>query len=209
MNAQRQMHWNNIYATKPVNGVSWYQDIPEKSLQLIHQFMPVEKQPAVIDVGGGASRLVDALWAEGYQSLTVLDIAATALAQSQARLGPASEHIAWLVADVTDTVLPHEAYDLWHDRAVFHFLVQPEEQAKYVQLVGKALKPGGVLVMSTFAPDGPEKCSNLTVRRYDCDEVWRIPGPTFKLLLSDREIHQTPFQTQQAFSYCVFQKQNQ
>ncbi|MBS1807349.1 MAG: class I SAM-dependent methyltransferase [Acidobacteria bacterium] len=206
MNAPRQIHWNNIYATKLVNGVSWYQDIPEKSLQLIHQFMPVERQPAVIDVGGGASRLVDALWAEGYRSLAVLDIAETALAKSQARLGSASEHIAWLVADVTDTKLPNDAYDLWHDRAVFHFLVEPEERSRYVQLLRQALKPGGVLVMSTFAPDGPEKCSNLTVRRYDCDEVGRILGPTFKLLLSDREIHQTPFQTQQAFSYCVFQK---
>jgi len=206
MNVHRQTHWNHIYATKPVDGVSWYQNQPEKSLQLIHQFKPVEKQPAVIDVGGGASRLVDALWAEGYRSLAVLDIAETALAKAQARLGPASAQIAWLVADVTNAELPDEAYDLWHDRAVFHFLVEPNEQAKYVQLVGKALKPGGILVMSTFAPDGPEKCSNLPVHRYDCDEVGQVLGTGFKLLLSEREVHQTPFQTQQAFSYCVFQK---
>jgi hypothetical protein len=100
MNVNRQIHWNHIYTTKPVNGVSWYQEKSEKSLQLIHQFMPVERQPAVIDVGGGASRLVDALWAGGYRSLAVLDIAETALAQSKARLGPASEHIVWLVADI-------------------------------------------------------------------------------------------------------------
>ena len=133
MNVNRQTHWNHIYETKPLDGVSWYQDQPEKSLQLIHQFKPVEKQPAVIDVGGGASRLVDSLWAEGYRSLAVLDIAETALAKSQARLAAASEQITWLVADVTTAELPNEAYDLWHDRAVFHFLVEPEEQAKYAQ----------------------------------------------------------------------------
>lgn len=206
MEINRQTHWNHIYATKPADEVSWYQGKPEKSLQLIHRFMPVEKHPSVIDIGGGASTLVDHLWAEGYGSLTVLDIAETALAKSKERLGHAARKISWVVGDVTTMDLPINAYDLWHDRAVFHFLVQPEEQTKYVQLVNQALKPGGILVIATFAPNGPEKCSGLPVNRYDCAGLWNILGQNFELLLSDREIHQTPFHTQQAFSYCVFQK---
>lgn len=206
MEATRQAHWNNIYATKPVDGVSWYQGKPEKSLQIIHQFMPAENHPTVIDVGGGASSLVDHLWAAGYASLVVLDIAETALAKAKERLGQAARQISWVVGDITTTDLPANAYDLWHDRAVFHFLVEPEGQTKYVQLVNQALKPGGILVIATFAPEGPEKCSDLPVQRYDCAALQQTLGQQFSLRLSERENHQTPFQTQQAFSYCVFQK---
>ncbi len=206
MNSDRQTHWNNIYSTKAVDAVSWYQEKPEKSIELIQRFMPAEKNPAVIDVGGGASSLVDHLLAAGYKSLTVLDISEAALAKSRARLGPVSDDISWIVADVTNAELPDNAYDLWHDRAVFHFLVDPEERASYVRLITGTLRPGGILVISTFAPDGPEKCSALAVSRYDCVALWQILGRKFDLLFSDREIHQTPFQTQQSFSYCVFQR---
>lgn len=206
MNPDRQSHWNNLYATKPVDAVSWYQLKPEKSLELIQRFMPAEKNPSVIDVGGGASTLVDHLRAAGYESLSVLDISEEALTKTRTRLGPISEHIKWIVADVTNTEFPDNAFDLWHDRAVFHFLVDPEEQNRYVHQLTRSLKPGGILVISTFAPDGPEKCSGLTVSRHDCADLRRILGQQFDLLLSDREIHQTPFKTVQAFCYCVFRK---
>jgi SAM-dependent methyltransferase len=206
MNTNLQTHWNNIYSTKPVDGVSWYQQKPEKSLQIIETFMPPTTHPTMIDVGGGASTLVDYLLADGYDSLVILDIAEPAIAKARERLGDAAQKVSWMVADITNTEMPANRYDLWHDRAVFHFLITPEEQAKYVKLVNKTLKVGGILVMSTFAPDGPEKCSNLTVRRYDCDGLWQILGKQFRLILSDKETHQTPFHTEQAFSYCVFQK---
>jgi ubiquinone/menaquinone biosynthesis C-methylase UbiE len=206
MNTAQKNHWNNIYATKPVDGVSWYQQKPEKSLQIIHQFTPSINHPNVIDVGGGTSTLVDYLLADGYDSLVILDIAESALAQTKQRLGDVAQKVSWLVADITNIDLPSNTYDLWHDRAVFHFLIMPEDQVKYVCLVEKTLKSGGILVMSTFAPDGPEKCSNLNVNRYDCDNLWEILGQNFKLIYSDTELHQTPFHSQQAFSYCVFQK---
>ena len=206
MNTNRQTHWNSIYSTNPVDGVSWYQQKPEKSLEIIHQFMPAINHPTMIDVGGGASTLVDYLLTDGYDSLVVLDIAEPALAQTKQRLGDSAKKVSWLVADITRTDMPANTFDLWHDRAVFHFLITPEDQLKYVQVMEKTLKPGGILVMSTFAPDGPDKCSNLNVSRYDCDELWKVLGQHFKLIYSDREMHQTPFQSQQAFSYCVFRK---
>jgi SAM-dependent methyltransferase len=208
MNLDRQHHWDTVYSTKSSDGVSWFQDKPEKSLQIIHQFMPISKQPNIIDVGGGASTLVDFLIADGYESLSILDIAASALKTTQQRLGVSSSRVSWLVADIIKAQLPADTYDLWHDRAVFHFLTAPEDRLKYVRLVEGSLKSGGILVMSTFAPDGPEKCSNLNVNRYNCDDLLAIFGKSFKLIHSDREVHQTPFQTQQLFSYCVFEKLN-
>ena len=206
MTLDRQNHWDTVYSTKLSDGVSWFQAKPEKSLQIIHQFMPISRQPNIIDVGGGASTLVDFLLTDGYKSLSILDIAESALDTTQQRLGLSSCQVSWLVADITKTELPTDTYDLWHDRAVFHFLTAPEDRAKYVQLVKVSLKSGGILVMSTFAPDGPEKCSNLNVNRYNCDDILAIFGENFKLIHSDREFHQTPFQTQQSFSYCVFEK---
>src|SRR5215831_1698842 len=206
MNTDRHSHWENIYRTKPADHVSWYQSKPEKSLQIIHDFMPATKHPAVIDVGGGASTLVDYLLADGYDSPVVLDIAETAIKEAKERLGGSAQKVAWVVADITKVDLPANAYDLWHDRAVFHFLTRPEDQKKYLRSVEKALKAGGVIVLSTFAPDGPEKCSGLNVRRYDCEMLERLLGDHFILVLSDRELHETPSHTQQAFSYCVFQK---
>jgi len=206
MNRELKTHWNTVYDTKPIDGVSWYQQKPEKSLELIHQFMPANNHPTVIDVGGGTSTLVDCLLTDGYDSLVILDIAESALAQTRQRLGDTARKVSWMVTDITMVDMPADTYDLWHDRAVFHFLIRPEDQLKYVRLVDKSLKPGGILVMSTFAPDGPEKCSNLSVNRYACDDLWQILGQKFKLVHSDREVHQTPFQTQQTFSYCVFEK---
>ncbi len=134
MNTERQTHWNHIYLSKPVDAVSWYQDKPDKSLQLIHQFTPAQNHPRVIDVGGGASTLVDYLLADGYDSLVILDVAEPALVKTRQRLGDSAQKVSWLVADITHTDLPANSYDLWHDRAVFHFLITTEEQEKYVRL---------------------------------------------------------------------------
>lgn len=206
MSLDRQNHWDTVYSTKSSDGVSWFQAKPEKSLQIIHQFMPISREPNIIDVGGGASTLVDFLLADGYKSLSILDIAESALKTTQQRLGLSSKQISWIVADITKTELSADRYDLWHDRAVFHFLTAPEDRLKYVQLVERSLKSGGILVMSTFAPDGPEKCSNLQANRYNCDDLLAILGNNFKFIHSDKEFHQTPFQTHQSFSYCVFEK---
>ena len=206
MTETSRAHWENIYSTKEINQVSWFQAKPEMSLSLVRTWKPATQRPAVIDVGGGASTLVDCLLAEGYESLTVLDIAEAALDKARQRLGTAAQQIKWLVSDITAAVLPAETFDLWHDRAVFHFLTEEKQQASYVATLQRALKRGGVVVMSAFAPDGPTKCSNLNVRQYDCDALALILGDSFQLIASTRELHQTPFQTQQAFSYCVFQK---
>ena len=206
MSLDRQNHWDTVYSTKSNDGVSWFQAKPEKSLEIIHQFMPTSRQPNIIDVGGGTSTLVDFLLADGYKSLSILDIAESALDTTRQRLGLSNCQVSWLVADITKTELPTNTYDLWHDRAVFHFLTAPADRAKYVQLVKGSLKSGGILVMSTFAPDGTEKCSNLHINRYDCDDILAILGNNFKLIYSDKDLHQTPFQTQQSFNYCVFKK---
>jgi ubiquinone/menaquinone biosynthesis C-methylase UbiE len=206
MSGEGQNHWDKVYTTKSSDRVSWFQVKPEKSLELIHRFMPVARQPIIIDVGGGASTLVDFLLGDEYESISILDLAASALNTAKQRLGSASERVSWIVADITQTELPANTYDLWHDRAVFHFLTIPADRAKYVDLVERSLKSGGILVMSTFAPDGPEKCSNLNINRYDCEDILAILGQNFKLIHSERESHQTPFETQQSFSYCVFEK---
>lgn len=206
MDFARQQHWDNVYTSKSSDRVSWFQVKPEKSLELIHRFMPVATQPVIIDVGGGASTLVDFLLADGYDSISVLDIASSALETAKQRLGTLSDRISWIVTDITQAQLPSNIYDLWHDRAVFHFLTIPADRVKYVEIVEKSLKSGGILVISTFAPDGPEQCSNLNINRYNCEDILAILGKNFQLIHSDRETHQTPFETQQSFSYCVFEK---
>ncbi len=206
MSSEKQNHWDKVYTTKPSQRVSWFQSKPEKSLELIHRFMPVGRHPNIIDVGGGASTLVDFLLADGYESISILDIAASALNTAKQRLGSLSDRVSWIVADITQIQLPRNTYDLWHDRAVFHFLTIPADRLKYVDIVEKSLKSGGILVISTFAPDGPEQCSNLDINRYNCDDILAILGKNFKLIHSDRESHQTPFDTHQSFSYCVFER---
>lgn len=195
-----QSHWDRIYSDKGPTSVSWYRPHLEASLSLIERV--ASKQSAVIDVGGGESTLVDDLLSHGFRNVTVLDISQTAIEVNKRRLGDSADHVRWLVADITKTELPHSAYDVWHDRAVFHFLTQQEARSAYVKAVANAVKPGGHVIVSTFGPEGPTKCSGLDVVRYDAESLHREFGVHFRLLESANELHHTPFGTVQQFVYC-------
>jgi SAM-dependent methyltransferase len=196
-----QTHWEKIYGTKAPDDLSWYRPHLELSLELIRRAAN-EPYPSIIDVGGGESTLVDDLIALGYQNVTVLDISRIAIEATQKRLGAASSHVHWLIADITNTELEHGAYDVWHDRAVFHFLTAPDSRAAYVRQVANAVKPGGYVIVSTFGPEGPTKCSGLDVVRYDPETLHHEFGVHFRLLDSSKELHRTPFGTVQQFLYC-------
>jgi SAM-dependent methyltransferase len=196
-------HWDHVYATKTPAQVSWTQVVPQTSLDFIHSF-GVPKSARIIDVGGGESRLVDHLLAEGYENLTVLDISATALAKAQQRLGPAAAQVDWIVADVTDFV-PSATYDVWHDRATFHFLTTPPQVAQYLQIARRAVV--GFLTIGTFSEHGPAKCSGLEVRRYNEAELTGELENGFAKLRCLTEEHTTPFATTQQFLFCSFKRQ--
>jgi SAM-dependent methyltransferase len=196
-----QNHWERIYGTKAPDAVSWYRAHLEASLQLIEQAAP-ERSASIIDVGGGESTLVDDLLARGYQNITVLDISQIAIDATRKRLGTASEQVHWLVADITNTQLEPCAYDVWHDRAVFHFLTATDARIAYVRQVAHAVKPGGHVIVSTFGPEGPTKCSGLDVVRYDAESLHQEFGISFRLLESFKELHRTPFGAIQQFLYC-------
>ncbi len=198
---ENKSHWENVYATKGVTEVSWYRTHLEKSLDLIAH-TGVGKEGRIIDVGGGASTLVDDLLTEGYRHLTVLDISAAALAEAKARLGTRADKVTWLEADITETQLPHHHYDLWHDRAVFHFLTRAENRRRYVNLVRHALKPSGHITVACFGPNGPLKCSGLDIVRYGPDQLHGEFGGDFQLVRSVSEEHITPAGKQQQFTYC-------
>jgi len=198
-------HWDARYAGSDLDRLSWFEDVPERSLSLIRR--AVSPGAAVIDVGGGASRLPDALLEAGFRDITVLDLSAEALALSKARLGPRGENVDWQVADVT-CWQPPRPYDLWHDRAVFHFLTGRDARAAYVARMAEALRPGGTAIVMTFADDGPESCSGLPVRRYAPDAMAReiaalAPG-AFRPEASGRFTHVTPAGGEQRFQYSVF-----
>ncbi|QEP45171.1 class I SAM-dependent methyltransferase [Ectothiorhodospiraceae bacterium BW-2] len=181
--------------------------MPEYSLNLIHNTGIKQTQP-LIDVGGGASYLVDKLLAAGYQDISVLDIAAAALAHAKARLTPAqTQQVTWLESDIT-AFTPPKRYQLWHDRAVFHFLTTAEERKQYLTVLERALQPNGHLIIATFAPDGPEQCSHLPVERYDAEKLTQTLGADFSLLETQREAHQTPSGKVQHFCYFRLQKQS-
>jgi 2-polyprenyl-3-methyl-5-hydroxy-6-metoxy-1,4-benzoquinol methylase len=194
-------HWEKVYATKAPDAVSWYRAHLETSLALIERAAP-DPSSSIIDVGGGESTLVDDLLARGYENITILDVSQIAIDVTKKRLGLAAEQIDWLVADVTDAQLEHAAYDVWHDRAVFHFLTASEHRAAYVRQVGHSVKPGGHVIVSTFGPEGPTKCSGLDVIRYDADSLHDQFGVRFRLVESSKELHQTPFGATQQFLYC-------
>lgn len=196
-----QIHWEKIYTEKAPNAVSWYRPHLEKSLELIEQ-VAAARSAAIIDVGGGESTLVDDLLAGGYENITVLDISQAAIDANRKRLGKASERVRWLVADIAKADLKDSAYDVWHDRAVFHFLTESSDRAAYVRQVAHAVKRGGHVIVSTFGPEGPMKCSGLDVVRYDAESLHREFGVHFRLLGSSKELHQTPFGTIQQFLYC-------
>jgi len=203
MNAK--VHWEHIYETKSPTQVSWYQEHAQLSLQFI-QKTGVGKTDHIIDVGGGASTLVDDLLTTGFQHITVLDISATALKQARERLGARAADVDWIEADITRADLPHQAYDVWHDRAVFHFLTQADGRQQYIKTVRHAVRRGGHVIVGTFASDGPDHCSGLEVMRYNPASLHNEFGAGFELLDSARETHRTPFGTGQKFIYCYCRK---
>ena len=194
-------HWERIYQTKSPGETSWFRPHLETSLAWIMEAAP-DRSASIIDVGGGESTLVDDLLARQYRALTVLDVAGAALRKSQDRLGAAAKSVNWLVSDLTEVALPPRAYDLWHDRAVFHFFIDDERRSSYVRQLSSALKMGGHVLMATFGPEGPQKCSGLVTQRYDADVLLCVLGPDFRLVQHAIVEHQTPFGTTQQFLYC-------
>jgi len=191
-----------VYRTKAPDAVSWYRPHLERSLELIQSAVP-DCSASIIDVGGGESTLVDDLLAKGYRDVSVLDISQTAIEVAKKRMGELAHRVPWLVADITQAALPKRRYDLWHDRAVFHFLTRAEDRSAYVRQVAQAMKPGGYVIVATFGPEGPHKCSGLEVVRYDADSLHGEFGTSFRLIDSATELHQTPFGTTQQFLYCL------
>jgi SAM-dependent methyltransferase len=194
-------HWEKIYRTKAPDAVSWYRSHLDRSIELIESAAP-GRSARIIDIGGGESTLVDDLLGRGYPNLTVMDISQTALDVTRARVGERGKGVQWVCADITRADLPAQAYDVWHDRAVFHFLVQQEQRNAYVRLAVRAVKPGGHIIVSTFGPEGPTKCSGLDAVRYDAESLHGEFGKRFRLVQSSKELHQTPFGTTQQFLYC-------
>ncbi len=198
----RRKHWETVWETKREDEVSWFQPDAEVSLDLISR-CGLGTDSRLIDVGGGASRLVDALLARGFERLTVLDLAEAALATARARLGDRGRSVRWLAADVT-RFTPDETYDLWHDRAVFHFLTDPEDRAAYVRALEQAVGGSGHVIVGTFALDGPERCSGLEIVRYDAASLALALGPSLRLVEERRHEHRTPGGKTQAFTFARF-----
>lgn len=202
---QSKEHWDRVYATKPTASVSWFQEHAEQSLRLIRS-TGVPRSGSIIDVGGGASTLVDDLLTEGYSALTILDLSTSALNAAKQRLGPLAARVQWIEASITEVDLPVHAYDVWHDRAVFHFLTDPAARQAYVAAVLRSVKPGGHVIVATFDKDGPTQCSGLPVMGYSADELHAEFGAPFTLLAHVKEAHHTPFGTVQKFVYCYCRK---
>ena len=198
-----KVHWQQVYRTKKPTEVSWYQATTPVSLRLMHRVAP-DRSAAIIDVGAGASTLVDRLLSEGYYNVTVLDVSSEALAGSAKRLGENAARVQWLEADLLRTTLPVAAYDVWHDRALFHFLTGVADRKRYVSQVLSAVKVDGHVIVATFATDGPMKCSGLEVARYTPEGLHAELGHNFEVVESVREEHRTPAGMTQPFTYCLF-----
>ncbi len=196
-----KLHWEKIYATKAHESLSWYRAHLETSLALVERATDI-RFASIIDIGGGESTLVDDLLARGCSNIALLDLSETAIKATKSRLGRAAANVTWIAADVTTAQLPHHAYDVWHDRAVFHFLTTPEKRRAYVRQTIHAVRPGGHVIVSTFGPEGPLKCSGLDVMRYDAEELHGEFGAKFRLVESKKELHETPSGTTQQFLYC-------
>jgi len=197
-----QEHWEQVYRTKRTDAVSWFRPHLDTSLALIRQTGVAASAP-ILDVGGGASTLVDDLVAAGYTDLTVLDISTAALDAARERLGPRASAITWVAGDATRVDLPRDYFQVWHDRAVFHFLTDPKDRRRYVEQVLHAVSPGGHVIVATFGPDGPERCSGLPTNRYDADALHAQFGPDFELVDRRAEQHRTPGGVHQEFVYCL------
>lgn len=197
-----QAHWQQVYQTKAPDRVSWYRPTASHSMALLRQ-AGLGSSSVVIDVGGGTSTLVDELLDEPAGGVTVLDLSEAALALCQRRLGERARQVDWRVGDITQMALPAHAYDLWHDRAVFHFMTTPESRQAYLQALEHSLKPGGHVVMATFAEDGPDRCSGLPVQRYSRQSLIDTLGSRFSLLGHERAWHPTPMGAQHAFNHAL------
>jgi ubiquinone/menaquinone biosynthesis C-methylase UbiE len=204
MNSGRLAHWQSVYKEKGENQVSWFQETPAISLELIHAVHP-KFDSAFVDIGGGASRLVDALVGQGYQDLTLLDVSENAISIAKLRLGERGAMVKWIVADVTQWE-PTRYYDLWHDRAAFHFLTEPADRTAYVERLTRALRPGGHAIIGTFAMDGPERCSGLPVVRYDAELLSATLGDSFAFVETRRHDHRTPMGGIQRFQFSVLKR---
>jgi SAM-dependent methyltransferase len=202
----RRSHWETVWTTKSPEAVSWFQDDPAPSLAMIAA-AGLRRDAAIIDVGGGASVLVDRLLERGFHHVAVLDVSGAALQVAAERLGPLGDDVHWIEADVTAWSPVPDLFDLWHDRAVLHFLTDPAEQAAYVAVLKRALGPGGTVILATFAPDGPEKCSGLPVRRHDGASLSAMLGPDFRLVEEKQETHLTPGGSAQVFTWCRFMRE--
>ena len=203
VNLDARSHWDAIYRTKPPSELSWQQSTAALSLALIEEAAP-DRSASVIDVGGGTSPLAGALLDAGYYDLTVLDLAPSALAVARERLSPGrAARVTWVEGNVCSAALPPERYDVWHDRAVFHFLVDVASRAAYLAQVQRSVKAGGIVLVATFAEDGPLQCSGLEVARYSPTALHDAFGPDFTLLRHRREVHRTPWGAPQPFTYCV------
>lgn len=198
-------HWEDVYTQKRPDEVSWFLETATQSLDLINAIAP-QPSDAIIDVGGGASRLVDALLAAGFSDLSILDLSAAALKAAQDRLGDKASRVQWIEADITQVELTPVRYDIWHDRAVFHFMTTKEQRAAYKRNLTNALRPSGHVIIATFAENGPEKCSGLPVQRYSVEALSAELGPDFTLIKSCREAHRTPWGSVQEFIYCLFKR---
>jgi trans-aconitate methyltransferase len=200
----RKTHWQQVYLSKGEREVSWTQPNPEPSLSLIERFA-ASRQASIVDIGGGASRLVDALCERGYQAITVLDLSEAALRTARQRLGPRGADVQWIAADAT-AWQPSQPFDLWHDRAAFHFLVDERDRAAYVDRLGQGVRTGGHAIIATFAPDGPERCSGLPVQRYDAAGLTAVLGDAFVLVEHQAHRHVTPWGAVQPFQFSVLRR---
>lgn len=202
---ENQAHWDKVFSTRKSTEVSWYQAMPVRSLELLRQ-AGANPSTGIIDVGGGDSTLVDAVVSGQLGHITVLDISASALQRARLRLGSQASEVTWLHADVTRVNLPANAFDVWHDRAAFHFLTTPADRARYVATAKVSLRPGGMLLIATFAADGPTHCSGLEVARYSIEALVREFGDDFALLQSHADVHLTPTGMEQCFTVAMFER---
>jgi ubiquinone/menaquinone biosynthesis C-methylase UbiE len=198
----RKDHWESIYRVKRAEDVSWFQPHARLSLSLIQGALG-ERHSTILDVGGGASTLAGDLLSDGYKSVVVLDLALASLFQARQRLGQSASRVSWTVGDVLAAPIASNSVALWHDRAVFHFLTAPADRAKYIAEVRRIVRPGGLVLVATFAADGPERCSGLPVARYDPDALHAVFDGGFELLTSRRDVHYTPRGVPQPFTYCL------
>ncbi len=200
----RKEHWDNIYSTKAMTEVSWYQAVPETSLELIKR-VAKNKDASIIDIGGGDGFLVDELIQLGYNNITVLDISDNAINKAKQRLVDVAKNIKWIISDITE-FNPTEKYDIWHDRAVFHFLTEDSDIEKYKNLVNVNVKKNGYFILATFSDEGPNKCSGLEICKYSELDLQKQFEEAFNVVDSFKENHNTPFGTTQNFTFSVFQK---